>query len=69
MRIDLAVGHVGCPDPPAEIGGRVRRNGDAEELWVKAIPVRGVRGSEARVNSGGYFLISGLEHTSYLVNK
>ena len=69
MRIELAVGRIGCPDPPAEIGGRVRRNGDAEELWVKAIPVRGVRGSEARVNSGGYFLISGLEHTSYLVNK
>ena len=29
----------------------------------------GVGGSEALVNRGGYFFISGSEHASYLVNK
>jgi hypothetical protein len=67
VRIELPLGYIGCPNPPAEIAGRVRRSNSAGELWVKAIPVRGVGGNEARVNSAGYFLISGLEYTSYLV--
>lgn len=67
VRIVLQVGYMGCPPEPAEIAGRVRRSSNGDELWVKAIPVQGSGGSEARVNSGGYFLISGLERTSYLV--
>jgi len=56
----------GCP-PPAEIGGRIKRSDTTKELWVKATPVRGIGGGEARVASGGYFLISGLDDSAYIV--
>jgi hypothetical protein len=67
MRVELKVGYLGCPDPLAAIGGHIQRNGHDEELWVKAISVRGTGGGEARVSHFGYFLISGLEHSTYLV--
>jgi len=37
------------------------------ELWVKAVAVRGIDGGEARVSGSGYFLISGLEYSTYVV--
>jgi hypothetical protein len=67
VRIELPVGSVGCPLPPAEIGGHVQRSDNTRELWVKATPVRGIGGGESRVSSAGYFLISGLEYSTYLV--
>jgi hypothetical protein len=67
VRVELAVGSIGCPDPPRQIGGRIRRNDTSGELWVKAVPIRGVVGGEGRVDNSGYFLISGLEVSTYLV--
>lgn len=67
VRVQLTVGAIGCPSEPAEIGGRVLRHGNNEELWVKAIPIKGAIGSEARVGKRGHFLISGLEESTYVV--
>jgi hypothetical protein len=66
-RIELEVGSIGCPPEAAEIRGQIRRNGRNGELWVKAVPVRGISGGEARVSSLGYFLISGLASSSYVL--
>lgn len=68
VRVELPVGSIGCPPPPAEIGGRVKRGTTKGELWVKATPVRGIGGGEARVGDGGHFLISGLEYSAYIVS-
>ncbi|QOY87510.1 hypothetical protein [Paludibaculum fermentans] len=67
VRVDLEVSSLGCPTQPADIGGRVVRNGRAGELWVKAVPLRGVGGGEWRVADTGHFLISGLTHSAYLL--
>ena len=67
VQIELRHGAIGCPDPPAEIGGRVLQRGKSSELWVKAVPIRGTGGGEARVSEYGYFLIGGLERSTYLV--
>jgi hypothetical protein len=67
VRVDLMVGSIGCADPPAKIEGRVRHNLTSGELWVKAIPVRGIGGGESRLDKSGHFLISGLETTAYLM--
>lgn len=67
VRVELVLGHLGCPQPPATISGQIQRLGAKGELWVKAIPVRGTGGSEARANKSGDFVIGGLEHSSYLV--
>jgi hypothetical protein len=66
VRAELPIGSLGCAPPPAWIGGTVKRDGTGE-LWIKAIPVRGAGGGEALVSEPGYFLISGLEHTAYIL--
>ena len=67
VRVELPLGSIGCPPPPAEIGGRIERSDTTKELWAKATPVRGVGGGEVRVENGGYFLISGLDYSAYIV--
>ncbi|MFN7995853.1 MAG: hypothetical protein U0Q18_19735 [Bryobacteraceae bacterium] len=67
VRVELPVGSTGCPPEAAEIGGKVRRRDATKELWVKATPVRGIGGNETRVTDHGYFLISGLDHSAYIV--
>lgn len=66
-RFELQPGAVGCPFLPADIAGRVERNGHTGELWVKAVALRGIESSETRVSEGGFFLISGLRYTTYLL--
>ena len=68
LRVDLTVGSIGCPPPPADIGGRIVRKGNSGgDLWVKVIALRGTEAREARVGDAGFFLISGLDYTTYLV--
>ena len=67
VRIESPVGSIGCPDPPAEIGGRVKSDSTTKELWVKAIPVRGIGGGESRISNAGFFLVSGLDYSTYIV--
>jgi len=67
VRIEMPLGSIGCPPPPAEIGGRIKSGSSTKELWVKATPVRGIGGGEARVSNAGFFLISGLEYSTYIV--
>jgi hypothetical protein len=67
VRLEFPVGAIGCPTPPASIGGRIKSEGGTADLWVKIIPVRGIGGGEARVSPSGYFLVSGLEHSTFLV--
>jgi len=67
VRVELPIGTIGCPSPPAEIGGRVKRSNTTTELWVKATPVRGIGGTETRVSNSGHFLISGLDYSAYIV--
>jgi hypothetical protein len=67
VRVELQPGYVGCPPPPAEIGGRVTRRGVTGQLWVKAVAVRGMGGGEARVAETGHFLIGGLGRSTYVL--
>ena len=62
----LATGDGSAP-PPASIGGKINLDGSKGDLWVKVIPLRGSGGGEARVSPSGYFLVSGLERTTYVV--
>jgi hypothetical protein len=66
VRVNLRLGDLGCPLAPRDIGGRILRE-DTRELWVKAVPVRGTGGGEARVSKSGLFVISGLDLGRYLV--
>ncbi|MBN9661655.1 MAG: hypothetical protein J0H49_25895 [Acidobacteria bacterium] len=67
VRADLEFRGEGCPTEHADIGGRIVDTAGRGELWVKAVPLRGVGGGEARVANTGHFLISGLNHTTYLL--
>lgn len=67
VRADLEFWGMGCPTAPADIGGLIVGTAGRGELWVKAVPLRGVGGGEARVAKTGHFLISGLNHTTYLL--
>lgn len=67
VRVTLQVGSIGCPHPPAEIGGRIQRPPASGELWVKATPVRGIGGGESLVSPWGFFLIAGLEPGAHLL--
>lgn len=67
VRADLEFRGLGCPTQPADIGGRIVGIAGRGELWVKAVPLRGVGGGESRVANTGHFLISGLNHTTYLL--
>ena len=67
VRAELVLGHIGCPPVPQSFGGKVEREHVKGELWVKAIPLRGIGGGEDRVSDAGYFLISGLEVSTYIV--
>lgn len=67
LRIILPLGAIGCADEPATIGGIVNGLSGLPNLWVKVVPVRGTGSAEARVSRNGYFLLSGLERTDYLL--
>jgi hypothetical protein len=67
VQVELAIGTLGCPDPPASIGGRITWQGPKSELWVKAVPVRGTGGTETLVSNQGHFVISGLKRSTYLL--
>jgi hypothetical protein len=67
LRVELDYTPV-CMRRLGQIGGRIDHAEDAGDLWVKAVPLRGMGGAEARVSEQGYFLIGGLEQNSeYLV--
>ena len=51
----------------SSIGGSIKSKSGERELYVKAIPVRGVGGSEARVGRQGTFLMAGLDSGEYLL--
>jgi hypothetical protein len=53
-----------CDVPKTGISGKVERNGLSDELWVKAIPARGLNVTESKVGPYGYFQVSGLDEGS-----
>lgn len=68
VRFELELGVLDtCPRPPASIGGTVKRGGVQGELWVKAVPLTGTGDGESHVGGHGYFLISGLKASAYIV--
>lgn len=52
---------------PSSLSGKVERNGNDTELWVKVISARGLTAGEARVGPYGYFQVSGLIPTANVV--
>jgi hypothetical protein len=51
----------------SSIGGSIKSKSGERELWVKAIPLHGVGGSETRVGRYGTFLLAGLDSGEYLL--
>jgi hypothetical protein len=67
VRVELPLGTIACPELPASIGGKINLDGSKGDVWVKVIPLRGDGGGEARVSRSGYFMVSGLELSTYVV--
>lgn len=66
VRVTLGVGS--CADPQsAALRGTLRGFPSPADLWVKAIPIRGAAGAEARVTPSGYFLLHDLALTEHLL--
>ena len=65
VRTQLAVG-AECLGY-SSIGGSIKSKAGERELWVKAIPLHGVGGSETRVGRYGTFLLAGLDSGEYLL--
>ncbi|HET8550844.1 MAG TPA: carboxypeptidase-like regulatory domain-containing protein [Bryobacteraceae bacterium] len=65
LRAQLSLGEE-CGRQSSSLSGSISGLRTDRELWVKAIPLRGTGGAEAKVH-GGYFLISGLDAGEYLV--
>jgi hypothetical protein len=53
-----------CDVLATRISGKVERNGLTDELWVKAIPARGLAVTESKVGPYGYFQVSRLDEGS-----
>jgi hypothetical protein len=51
----------------ADVHGRILSAQAGRDLWVKLVPVRGVGGTETRVNADGSFLAGGLDEGQYFV--
>lgn len=66
VRVTLSVGGCGIPQSAA-LRGTLRGVPSPADLWVKAIPVRGAAGAEARVTPSGYFLLNDLALTEHLL--
>ena len=67
VRVVLEVGAEECGGTKGVIGGQIRGMRRGEELWVKAVPVRGQGGDETMVSPSGSFLLAGLATGEYLV--
>lgn len=67
IRVVLNIGSIGCPRHPAAISGRITGLTPETENWIKAVPLRGTDSFEAPVTSTGRFLLSGLDHTQYIL--
>lgn len=56
-----------CDTPRTELSGRIKGHQAGGELWVKAIPLRGLGGYETRAEPNGRFQISGLSQVPYVL--
>lgn len=67
VRAELEIAYIGCPYPPSIIRGQIQNLPVRQEIWAKAVPLRGPGGTESRVHGAGYFELRGLRHGSYIL--
>lgn len=67
VRAELEIAYIGCPYPPSIIRGQIQNLPVKQEIWAKAVPLRGPGGTESRVHGAGYFELRGLRHGSYIL--
>ncbi|MDX2181109.1 MAG: hypothetical protein SFV18_16055 [Bryobacteraceae bacterium] len=67
VRVELKIGTLGCASEPRSISGRISGLTRETEVWVKAVPLRGVGGFETRATPRGFYLLAGLEESDYVV--
>lgn len=58
---------VECGTPRTEVSGSIKGRHISGDLWVKAIPLRGVGGYETRAERNGRFRITGLSHVPHVL--
>jgi hypothetical protein len=66
-RVELPVGQIGCPEEARELRGAVRGLDATENIWIKAVPLRGGGEVETRLTKRSEYLLTGLEYSDYLV--
>jgi hypothetical protein len=67
LRVELELGSLGCGEPPSLIRGQIQNLPAKQEIWAKAVPLRGAGSVESRVHGSGYFELRGLRNTSYIL--
>ena len=68
VRVQLVfAGLEDCGDAYSGLHGTIAGLSPNQELWIKAVPVRGTGGGEARVGRYGNFLIGGLDPGTYVL--
>lgn len=67
VRAELELGSLGCGEPPSLIRGQIQNLPVQQEIWAKAVPLRGSGSVESRVHGSGYFELRGLRRASYIL--
>jgi hypothetical protein len=67
VRAELDLGTIGCPEPPSILRGQIQNLPAKQEIWAKAVPLRGPGSVESRVHGSGYFELRGLRHANYIL--
>jgi hypothetical protein len=67
VRAELDLGTIGCPEPPSLIRGQIQNLPAKQEIWAKAVPLRGPGSVESRVHASGYFELRGLRYANYIL--
>lgn len=66
VRAQLAIS-LECPSKASTLSGSISPPPQGRELWVKAVPLRGVGGSETLITPRGFYSISGLKPGEHMI--
>lgn len=67
LRFELEIGTIAGVHRASIIRGQIQKLPANQEIWAKAVPLRGTGSTESRVYGSGYFELRGLRRGSYIL--
>ena len=67
LRFELEIGTIAGVHRASILRGQIQKLPANQEIWAKAVPLRGPGSTESRVYGSGYFELRGLRRGSYIL--